>query len=567
MRTALACAAAAVTNPPRIGGNRVGTTGEVTMHLDRRTLLLTGTLGLGAYAIPGFAQAAAPARAGFTHSVASGEPGQHSVLLWTRYLPQQGADARVVAEVSETADFARIVAGAEAVTGSWRDHTVKVTATGLKPGTRYFFRFRAGGAVSPIGRTRTLPAEGARRFRIGVFSCSNLAFGHFNAYAHAAARDDIDLAWHLGDYIYEYGPGVYPEKADEITARLPQPMAECLHLADYRLRYASYRSDPDLQALHAAMPMLAQWDDHESANDAWEGGAENHGRDEGDWKARKAAATQAWREWMPVSDQPYAEYRVGDLATLFRTESRLLARTVPPELAPLFASADAGAALRDFRDGAWQDPAATMLGIDQETWLAQRLVASTRSGTRWQVTGFGTIMGRTVAPKQAVEWLSPGASEKARRRVQAGTVAASLGLPFNLDNWGGYPAARERFLRSAQSAGADLIVLCGDSHNAWAFDLAEGGSPAGVEFAGHAVSSPGFEGSFAADPRTTAAALVAANPELKWCDTSRRGYMVTTLERDRASNDWVFVDTVRHRSTRAGVGHTAIVRRGRNLMG
>ncbi|RYY45913.1 MAG: alkaline phosphatase, partial [Sphingomonadales bacterium] len=283
------------------------------LRTDRRSLILTGTLGLGALAIPGFALAARDSR-GFTHSVASGEPGPDSILLWTRYLPSGDAPARLRAEISETKDFARIVAGGETVTGAWRDHTAKITVAGLRSGTRYFYRFVApDGTLSPIGRTKTLPAGNARQFRIGVFSCSNLAFGWFNAYAHAAARDDLDLAVHLGDYIYEYGPGVYPGRAAEISARLPQPLAECVHLADYRLRYASYRLDPDLQALHAAMPMLVQWDDHEFANDVWEGGAQNHQGLEGDWNTRKLAAIQAWREWMPVSDQPYAAYDIGGL--------------------------------------------------------------------------------------------------------------------------------------------------------------------------------------------------------------------------------------------------------------
>ena len=145
-------------------------------------------------------------------------------------------------------------------------------------------------------------------------------------------------------------------------------------------------------------------------------------------------------------------------------------------------------------------------------------------------------------------------------------AAAKAGLPFNYDNWGGYPAARTRFLRSSQAMGANLLVISGDSHNAWAYDLAQDGKPAGVEFAGHAVTSPGYEQATATDPKTVAAAIVAANPELKWCDTSRRGYMALTLTPDSASNDWVMVDTIKTRSAAARVGHTATVARGRNVM-
>ena len=539
----------------------------MTIRIDRRSFVLTGTLGLGAYAIPGFAQGPNWIVDGFTHSVASGEPGPTSMLLWTRYAGK-GDSAKLKVEVSESADFAKVVAGGEAITGPWRDWTTKIAVTGLKPATRYLYRFIApDGSVSPVGRTRTLPEGNPARFGIAIFSCSNIGFGYFNAYAHAAARDDIDLAVHLGDYIYEYPHGYYPSADQAVPGRLPLPATEILHLADYRLRYASYRADPDLQALHAAKPMLIQWDDHESANDSWEGGAQNHNPDkEGDWNARRAAAMQAWREWMPVSDEPWKAYEIGTLATLFRTETRLLGRTKPYSAAPFLMADDPVAALKAFRDGAWQDPAMTMMGWEQEAWIAAELKRSVRAGTRWQVAGFGTIMGKQVAPKQAMDWLKPDAPEISKRYVKAGVTLAALGLPTNLDNWGGYPAARARFLKSAQAANANLVVISGDSHNAWAYDLAQDGRPAGVEFAGHAVTSPGYEGSTAADPKVIARALVETNPELKWCDTSRRGYMAMTLTPDQVRNDWLFADTVKQRTPAASVGHSAMVRRGRNLM-
>lgn len=539
----------------------------MTMRIDRRSLIFTGTLGLGAYAIPGFAQGPNWIVDGFTHSVASGEPGPDSMLLWTRYVGK-GDSAKLRVEVSENPDFAKVIAGGEAITGPWRDWTTKITVTGLKPGTHYHYRFvAADGSKSPVGRARTLPQGNAARFGIAVFSCSNMGFGYFNAYAHAAARDDIDLAVHLGDYLYEYPHGNYPSLDQAVTDRLPLPATELIHLADYRLRYASYRADPDLQALHAAKAMVVQMDDHESANDSWEGGAQNHSPDkEGDWSIRRAAAMQAWREWMPVSDEPWKSYEIGTLATLFRTETRLLGRTKPYTAASFLMADDPVAALKVFRDGAWQDPAMTMMGWEQEAWIAAELKRSVRAGTRWQVTGFGTIMGKQVAPKQAMEWLKPDASEAAKRYVKAGVTLASLGLPTNLDNWGGYPAARARFLKSAQAANANLVVIAGDSHNAWAYDLAQDGRPAGVEFAGHAVTSPGYESSTAADPKVIARALVETNAELKWCDTSRRGYMALTLTPDTVRNDWMFADTIRQRSPAASIGHSATVRRGRNVM-
>lgn len=540
----------------------------MTMRIDRRSFLATGALGVGAYAVPGFAQTATVATArGFTHSVASGEPAADSMLLWTRYVPVSGDSAHVRAEVSPTRDFARIVARGEQITGGWRDWTVKITVDGLDPATTYFYRFVADGGTSPIGQTRTLPQGNAARFRAAVFSCSNLAYGYFNAYGHAADRDDFDVAVHLGDYFYEYAPNHYPLTNEEITARLPQPMGETIHIADYRLRYASYRSDPDLQRLHARLPMIAQWDDHESANDSWEGGAENHQSDtEGDWNLRRAAAIQVFREWMPVSDEPWKTYDIGTLATLYRTETRLLARTRQADFAALFKAPDVQAALINFRDKVWTDPAATMMGSQQEVWLDHALRASVKAGTRWQVVGFGTVLGQQYMPADAANWLGATASDRARAYVTAGIAAGRVGLPFNYDSWGGYPAARARFLASAQASGANLIVISGDSHNAWAHDLAQDGKAAGVEFAGQSVTSPGYESSIATDPAQVAAALVKASPELKWCDTSRRGYMAMTLTPDTATNDWIMVDTIRQRTTRATVAHTATVARGANVM-
>lgn len=541
----------------------------MTFTIDRRSLIATGTLGLGAFATPGFTQVPGVAMLrGFSHGVASGEPAADSVLLWTRYVPTRGdGGIDVSVELAERADFATIAGGGTTTTGPWRDHTVKITVDGLKPGRTYHYRFIApDGTKSATGTTKTLPDGGVAAFRAAIFSCSNLAFGWFNAYGHAAARNDLDLAIHLGDYFYEYAPGGYPALKDTVAGRLPEPQREIVALADYRLRYASYRADPDLQALHAKLPMIVQWDDHESANDAWEGGAENHSpATEGDWQARKDAAIQAYREWMPVSDEPWKAYDIGTLATLFRTETRLLSRTEQPDLSPLFKQVDPAVALKGFRDGAWMDPAATMMGTQQESWLAHAMRASVKAGVRWQVVGFGTIMGQTDMPAGAGGWLKAGDS-RARGYVERGIAAAKVGLPFNFDNWGGYPAARARFLRGAQVAGTNLIVISGDSHNAWAYDLGQDGRAAGVEFAGQGVTSPGFESALSVDPKLVARGLVAANPELKWCDTSRRGYMAMTLTPTQVMNDWVFVDSIKTRGLGASIGHRAAVEHGRNVM-
>ena len=530
--------------------------------IDRRGLI-AGGLGLVGLALPA-GQALARemlGATGFTHSVASGEPAADSMLLWTRYVPAAEASVvRLEVEVALDPAFAQVVSGGLVRTGPYRDWTAKATVDGLRPGTVYWYRFVApDGTKSPIGRTRTLPQGPVNRFGLAVFSCSNLPYGWFNAYAHAAARPDLDLWLHTGDYLYEYGAASIKE-ADLVAGRLPEPSTEILAIADYRLRYASYRADPDLRRLHQMAPMVALWDDHESSNDSWEGGAQNHQPDkEGDWNARRAAAMQVYREWMPVSDEPWKAYPIGTLATLYRTESRLLARTRPADIGATFKAADPDAALRAFGDGVWRDPSATMMGSTQESWLAHQMKAN----PGWQMVGMGTILGRTVMPKDALDWLRPTVSEKKVASYRNDVRAAAQGLPMWMDRWDGYPAARSRLLRAAQTADADLVMLSGDSHNAWAYALAEDGRPAGVEFAGQSVTSGGMEGDMGADPMVVARGFVAANPGLKWADTSQRGYMMLEISPERVTGEWLFLRTIKARTTELAGSHRMSVERGR----
>ena len=535
------------------------------IRIDRRQLITTAAFGIGGLMLPGGAAMAQMLNAarGFTHNVASGEPDTESVLLWTRFVGS-GKSAHVRAEIAETPDFATIIARNEMITGPWRDWTVKVTLDGLRPDQRYHYRFIGeDGSMSPVGRTKTLPVGAAKAFNLAVFSCSNLPFGMFNAYGHAAARDDIDLTMHLGDYFYEYKRGGYPD--DNPRWDLVQPQTEIIHLADYRMRYASYRADPDLQAIHNRHPMIASMDDHESANDSWEGGAQNHQpAEDGDWATRRSAAIQAYREWMPIDDTPYKAYALGDLGTLFRTETRINARSAEPEIDGLFAAADVQAALATFKRERWADPAITMMGTTQESWLAHGLKASVREKKRWQVVGTGTIMGQTFMPSEAASWIAKDASDRSKRYTLSGIELAKAGLPFNFDNWGGYPAARARLLSAAQAASANLIVLAGDSHNAWAYELSNNGRVAGVEFAGQAVTSPGYESSTqGTDPKIVAAAVIKASPELKWADTSRRGYMRLSLTPQAATNEWVFMETIAAKSMAVSEVHRMRMNPGR----
>lgn len=541
----------------------------MTPLLDRRLLLKAGTLGLGALATDAAAAIAGPA--GFTHNVASGEPRHNSVLLWTRYVPRGRDNAGLSYEMSRAPDFRVLATSGKAATEAEHDYCVKPIAEGLDPGQWYFFRFiDSEGRTSPIGRTRTLPDGPVPKFTLGIFSCSNLPFGWFNAYAHAASRADIDLMVHLGDYLYEYERGKYPVKEQALGGRSIDPAGEILRLADYRLRYASYRGDPDLQRLHQLFPMVMMWDDHESANDSWRDGAENHDAGkEGPWEERKRAAMRACREWMPISENNRESYQIGDLATLLRPETRLTGRTKPLDLgAALAGRKDVQAALAAFRDGPWQDPSRTLLGKEQERWLAEAFKASTGRGTRWQVLAQQVIMGSIALSPKVVDWVSADASDEVKTRTAIGLAASRAGLPFNFDMWDGYPAARSRLLQSALDANANLLVLSGDSHNAWAFELDHGGQPAGVEFAGHSVTSPGYESYLPkVDPRDIARNIVEHNRQLRWADTSRRGYMTLELTPERALGEWLFLDTIRQRSDRIADRHRMVVMRGANRFG
>lgn len=538
----------------------------MTFQIDRRALFATAGWGLAGLAFPGgeLAAQALLGATGFTHGVASGEPAADSILLWTRYKPATGGAAKVRVEISDARDFAKIAGGGEMITGPWRDHTVKITVDGLRAGRWHWFRFIApDGSVSQIGRTKTLPAGRASRFNIAIFSCANLGYGEFNAYGHAAARDDVDLVLHMGDYFYEYGRGGYDAGA-QFSSRI-FPEGEIYNLADYRLRYASYRSDPQLQALHANFPWIPNTDDHEGANDSWEGGAQNHTPDEGDWSPRRNAAMQVWREWLPVGEQPWKTYEIGDLATYFRTDTRMIARSKPYDHAAFSRAPDPAKAFAEYHDGAWRDPAMTMMGSEQESWLAHGFA---RNKAIWAVLGSGTNMGYNATPDQALDWFAPDTADSRKNYARQGIAAAKAGLPYNLDNWGGYPAARSRVFAAAQRADANLVVVTGDSHNAWAFDLPEGGRPAGVEFGGHSVTSPGLDSvTQGTDPDRILRDILAANrAELRWMNPSYRGYMHLSLTPQAAINEWVFMDTVKAKSLATRPGHKMKVRPGRKVL-
>ncbi|MCU0891264.1 MAG: alkaline phosphatase D family protein [Sandarakinorhabdus sp.] len=529
--------------------------------IDRRAFLSATAAGLILPARPALARLW-PA-SGFTHGVASGHPGPGEVTLWTRHASVVGQAATLKVEVAEDEGMMRVIARAEAVAGPESWGTAQVRVKGLPDGKWLWYRFTApDGTRSMVGRTKTLPAGKLDQLKLGVVSCSNRPFGHFNAYAHLAARDDIDAVIHLGDYIYEYPVGNYP--AQVMPGREILPANEIIMIDDYRQRYASYRSDPALQALHARAPMIAIWDDHEFANDAWMNGAENHQPNEGDWGLRKMAALKAHHEWLMTPDRFWNRYDFGDLVSVMTLDTRISGRDKQLNLnAALRNGADG---IKQFAGGEWQRPQRTLLGADQEAWFASEIAASVKSGQRWQLVAQQVVMGDLFTPKNAVEWLGADADARAQAYVKAGIAAAQAGIPGAQDMWSGYPQARRRLLKAMQDAGANPIVIAGDSHNAWAFNHGLDGKPVAAEFGVQSVTSPGYESALKADPAVIRAGLLQSSPGLTWCDTSRRGYLTLSFNRAETRCDWVFMDTIAAASTATGAGQAAVVKHGKRQM-
>ncbi|MER6247494.1 alkaline phosphatase D family protein [Streptomyces griseorubiginosus] len=481
--------------------------------------------------------AAIPARAAeapaFLHGVASGDPLPDGILLWTRVTPTAeavpgsglGPDTEVAWTVAKDKAFTNVVAKGSVTATAASDHTVKADVRGLAPATDYWFRFSAGGTDSPAARTRTAPAADATvtNLRFGVVSCANWEAGYFSSYRHLAARGDLDAWLHLGDYIYEYGTGEYGTR--DTVVRQHAPTHEILTLADYRIRHGKYKTDPDLKALHAVAPVVAIWDDHEFANDAWSGGAENHTEGaEGAWTARQAAAKQAYFEWMPVrpalAGTTYRRLRFGKLADLSLLD------------------------LRSFRsqqvavgNGSVDDPDRTITGRAQLDWLKAGLKSS---DTTWRLVGNSVMISPFAIGSLSADLLKP--------------LAELLGLPkeglaLNTDQWDGYTDDRRELLAHLRSnAIRNTVFLTGDIHMAWANDVpVDAGTyplsaSAATEFVVTSVTSDNLDDLLKV-PEGTVTALAApviqlANRHVHWVDTDRHGYGVLDITADRAQMDY-----------------------------
>ncbi|MFT3660323.1 MAG: alkaline phosphatase D family protein [Gordonia sp. (in: high G+C Gram-positive bacteria)] len=499
-----------------------------------------GAAGLAASRLVG-APGAARGESGsgvFAHGVASGDPLPDRVILWTRVTPSKdaapgsgrGPAVTVRWEIAASRDFSAPVASGTVTTDAGKDHTVKVDAGGLSPDTSYWYRFRAAGAVSPTGRTRTAPATGAavHRVRFGVVSCANWEAGYFGAYRELAERSELSAVVHLGDYLYEYGAGEYGGKNGPV--RPHRPAHPIVSLADYRIRHAQYKTDPDLRAAHAMHPFICTWDDHESADNAYTRGAENHDpATQGSWARRRAAAERAYYEWMPVRPQVtgtgrhlYRRLRYGTLLEL----TMLDLRTYRDK------QASATSAKVD-------DAGATITGRAQMRWLTGGIETSE---TTWQIVGNPVMMSPTLVPPLDAE------------RTSILTELLGLprgGVPANTDAWDGYPADRKRLLDAVDRSGRrNTVFITGDIHMSWACEVPRdaGRYPAAgtvaTEFVVTSVTSNNLDDMLSVPEHTlgtpAAAAIMASNRHTRWVDTDAHGYAVLTVSPAAAQMDWYF---------------------------
>jgi alkaline phosphatase D len=438
----------------------------------------------------------------FQLGVGSGDPTPDGAVLWTRLAPRPlepegGMDGQrtvVRWEVADDDGFRRVVRRGQATAAPELSYSVHVDLDGLAPDRWYFYRFSAGGATSATGRLRTAPAAGALTpLRFAFASCQHYEAGHFTAYAHLA-REELDLVAHLGDYIYE-GAGA----AGRVRRHAG---GELLTLDDYRRRYAQYKADPLLQAAHARCPWVVTWDDHEVDNNYAGLVGENGMESEAQVRARRAAAYQAWWEHQAVRAPRARGWE--DLTIARAVDWGALARLWVLDGRQYRSDQACGDGNKVVPCADWARPARTMLGGAQERWLTDGLA---RSRARWQVLANQVMMAPTD--------------------FDAGPDAR-----LSMDQWSGYPAARDRLLRAVgERAPHRTVVLTGDVHCNWVNELHAGfarpGLPrVGAEFVGTSISSGGDGG-----PRSDYAsdAMLAANPHVRW-QNNRRGYVACAVD-------------------------------------
>ncbi len=502
----------------------------------------------------------------FYHGVASGDPMSDRVIIWTRVTPDSAGTITGNWYVSTDTLANNIVTQGTFSTDSSRDYTVKVDVTGLSSNTTYYYFFQAMGANSLMGRTKTAPTGTTTdHLRFAVTSCSNYEAGYFNAYGRIADRNDLHGIIHLGDYIYEYGNGEYGDTALSNGPR-KHDSTETVTLEQYRSRYSLYRLDEDLMRAHQQHPFINIWDDHESANDSYTSGAENHDvTTEGSWTLRKSLAKQAFFEWLPIRDNSdttiVRTLNYGNLVDLIMIDTRLEGREIQ---------------ILDVTNPALYSPTRTMLGNAQRNWLLNEL---DNSSAKWKI-----VANQVIFSEFHVGWAAQG-----------GQTPQDVENIF-LDIWDGYPAERSRIINYIDSANIDNVVwLTGDFHSTFAFDVADtvvdpaafyapvpnydrttGAGSVAVEFATPSITSANFD--------ENVGALAAAglefqinnplpspvppghipNPHMKYVDLDQHGYFILDVKDDSTQANWYFVDKINAPSTTESFGQGQYSKDGEN---
>lgn len=514
------------------------------------------------------------------------------MILWTRLTPSDSsARLQVTWEIALDQQFKQIIKIDKVTTAAAQDFTVKVDAIGLKPNQSYFYRFSFGDKISPIGQTKTLPTS-TSKVSFAVCSCSNYPAGYFYVYREMA-KQDVDVVIHLGDYIYEYGADGY---AAEDAAKLGRTLAadnnkEIIKLDDYRKRYALYRKDKDLQSLHHRHPFIVIWDDHELANDAWREGAENHteetanAKNEGKFSERKLAALQAYFEWMPIRPvdnqhiKIYRQFNFGDLVNLMMLDTRIIARDeqlsygkfINPMTGKLDAVAFQAALFNSTRTIMGETQRELLLGNKEKNIVG--VIQS--SNATWDVLGQQILMTKMFVPAELLQALAeitagnPSLDTLNKMNAQI-TELVKLKLrliqgdptltaqdkarvltvaPYNLDAWDGYFAEREIVYGTLAQLKKKVVVLAGDTHNAWSSNLySKDGVFVGVELATSSVSSPGLE-KYLNIPldqlQQFEFAFTTLIDELNYCNLNQRGYLIVQFDETQVQSQWIYVDSIK----------------------
>ncbi len=478
----------------------------------------------------------------FAYGVASGDPLTDRVMIWTQIGSEEDS-VPVSWKVARDPELSDVVVSGDAVAVAESDHTVHVDVTGLEPGVTYHYGFSAGGEDSPVGRTWTLRSD-ADRLRFATCSCAKHNAGFFNAYGRIAERDDLDFLLHLGDYIYEMSN--IPAKGQTPGADIGRdfdPLGECRTLDEYRARYRQYHRDPDVQALHLAIPIVPTLDDHELADGAWAGGSDAHDpKLHGSWDDRKAAAFQARWEWLPArrpdpadTTRAFRRIRVGDLADIFLIDIR--SRRDQPALGP-----------------AMSEPHRSMLGREQRDWLMGALDSSTAA---WHLVGSPSIIHRT--------WCKDP-SELLQTALLKLKLMDEDGEGPDEDQWDGYPAERDAVLEKFESLD-DVVVLSADIHVSVAAQLSRNGSPVAAEITAPSLTSQNLDEKLKLEPRdktivASEKAFVEALEHVEWCEFSGHGYVVCDVDRERLRAEWWLVDGVLERLPGESMAAAYEVRRG-----